>query len=139
MNSQNKHPEKENEDISPLQRRVRKGLPATAAMGLLATTLAIGAIGSNKSSDVDDRPITDEPVPTTVYIAQNGDSAWDIANREIEESNIPRDDVDIRPIVDDIVERNGDIHPGDRVELEDLPYRTDAANSGAILPPVDIP
>jgi hypothetical protein len=115
---------------------VRKWLPGAAAVGLLATVATVGVFGpKNKSDDV---PTSETPpTPTTVYTAQEGDTAWDIAHREIEASNQDRDDVDILPIVDDIVERNGgaNIQPGDQITVEKLPFEPDFVKKQGTLPP----
>jgi hypothetical protein len=103
--------------------RNRNKLPALAAGAVLVATVFAGMTGRGSSEEIPVKePSTEQPTPTTVVVAEKGDSAWSIAKGELAASGIPRDDMDIRPIVNDIVERNGvNIQIGQHVTLADIP------------------
>jgi hypothetical protein len=113
----------EKDNMTPTKERVRRDLPGVAALGLLAIVAVVGIFGLNSASDEENPSRTEAPPAVTHYLAEEGDSAWSIATKEIESSVIPRDDVNIESMVASIVESNGDIQPGQLVEVIDLPNK----------------
>lgn len=94
-----------------LTRRQRIGLGVATAAGLTA-----GAIGLASNGE---EAVPQGPVPTERVVAQPGDTPWEIAEDLLEKSGVDRDDVELRPLVDEVQRAAGDdgLQAGEVLEI----------------------
>ena len=106
------------EDFDKMNKAPKKGLSRRAKVGLglaAAAGITAGAIAGSGGEDTAPK----EPVPTERVVAQPGDTAWEIAEDIVADNGVDRDDVEIRPLVDEVSRAAGDdgLQAGEVLEI----------------------